>query len=76
MSGNPFAEPADKLYERQLIVKRRLETAASQLVSARKLAVRTVDSGSTGKLATSAENERRREEINPLATGEKLKGNF
>jgi hypothetical protein len=76
MSGNPFAEPGDKLNDRQVIVTRRLEAAAGQVVSARKLEVRTLDSGSTGKLATPADDERRREEIDPLATGETLKGKF
>lgn len=74
MSGNPFAEPGDKLDDGQMIVTKRLETAAGQVASVRKLEVRTVDSGSTGKLATPAEDERRREEIDALATGEKLAG--
>ena len=76
MSSNPFAEPGDKLNDRQVIVTSRLEAAAGQVVGARKLEVRTVDSASTGKLATPTHDERRREEIDPLATEEKLKGKF
>jgi hypothetical protein len=70
VSGNPFAEPGDKLSDHQVIVTRRFEAAAGQVASARKLEVRMIDSGSTGKPATPAEDERGQEEIEPLATGE------